>query len=275
MAPVTDPSVLAMFERLNVEFYTAARSRPWADIKVDDDLLWGATGIPHGAFNGATGAAFTEANADARIERVLGYFRELRLDMTWWIGPTSTPADLGTRLIAHGLKAEAPVPGMAAPLDGWQPPPVPAELVVRRVTDDAAFHAVTEVMFAGFEMPAELVMPFEERFREFCVGPRAIQQTFLGTIDGRAVATSLGMIVDDTIGIFNVATLPDARRRGYGAAVTAAAMAHGQAGGARRAILESSPMGRSVYESLGFRQVCEVTVFEGHFSGDGPPDPAA
>jgi predicted GNAT family acetyltransferase len=74
------------------------------------------------------------------------------------------------------------------------------------------------------------------------------------------------LVVDEVVGIYNVATVPDARRGGFGTALTAAAMAYGLERGARWAILESSSMGMSVYERLGFRQVCEVVVYEGRFS---------
>jgi len=83
------------------------------------------------------------------------------------------------------------------------------------------------------------------------------------------------MLVDDVVGIYNVATAVEARRRGAGAAVTAAAMADARARGARWAILESSEMGRSVSERLGFRQVCEVVTFAGHFSGGAEETPDA
>ena len=274
MSSVTDPSLIAMFDRQMVEFYLAARSRPWADVKVDDDVLWGTTGLPLSAFNGATAATFTETTADARIDQVLDYFRELKIDMSWWVGPTSTPADLGERLVARGLVADGVAPGMAVSLEGWTPPPVPEGLVVEPTLDVASFRRAMEVMFAGFEMPADLLVPFEERFRGFCVGPGAIQRTFLATAEGMPVATSLGMVVDDVVGIYNVATAPDARRRGFGGAITAAAMAYGRELGARWAILESSPMGVSVYERLGFRQVCEVVVYEGRFSDRHEAAPA-
>ena len=91
-----------MFDRSMVDFYVQGRRRPWADIKIDDDVVWGATGLPLQAFNGAVGATFSESTADARIETVLDYYRELKLDMSWWVGPTS-PAWLGDRLVAHGL----------------------------------------------------------------------------------------------------------------------------------------------------------------------------
>ena len=97
-----DPAVIEMVDRSMVDFYVQGRRRPWADIKIDDDVVWGATGLPLQAFNGAVGATFGESTADARIEAVLDYYRELKLDVDWWVGPTS-PAWLGDRLVAHGL----------------------------------------------------------------------------------------------------------------------------------------------------------------------------
>ena len=73
--------------------------------------------------------------------------------------------------------------------------------------------------------------------------------------------------IDGMVAIYNVATIPAARRRGFGAAVTAAAMADAKADGARWAILETSGMGRSVDEGLGFRHVADVAIYVGNFSG--------
>ena len=39
--------------------------------------MWGATGLPLQAFNGAVGATFSESTAYARIEAVFVYYREL------------------------------------------------------------------------------------------------------------------------------------------------------------------------------------------------------
>jgi hypothetical protein len=67
-----DRAVIEMFDRSMVEFYVQSRRRPWADIKIDDDVVWGSTGLPIQAFNGAIAATFSEAAAPARIETVLG-----------------------------------------------------------------------------------------------------------------------------------------------------------------------------------------------------------
>jgi ribosomal protein S18 acetylase RimI-like enzyme len=263
-----DPAVIEMFDRNMVEFYVQSRRRPWADVKVDDDVIWGSTGLPLQAFNGAIGARFTENDADERINTVLGYFRELRLDMSWWVGPTS-PAWLGDRLVAHGLEPDGVAPGMAVSLTDWSAPPRPDGLEIEPARDGATFHDAMDVMFDGFEAPREVQPLFEERFRDYSVGPRATSRTYVARLDGRAVATSLGAVFDGIVAIYNVATVPAARRRGAGAAITAEAMADAKAQGARWAILETSEMGRSVYERLGFRHVTDIAIYAGNFSGAG------
>ncbi|HEV8547159.1 MAG TPA: GNAT family N-acetyltransferase [Candidatus Limnocylindrales bacterium] len=262
-----DSGLIDAFDRMSKAFYKATPDRPWTVVRIDEDVTYADTGIPLETFNGAAFATFSESGADARIDDVLGFFRARRTDMSWWVGPASTPTDLVDRLVAHGLVLEGSVPAMTASIVDWTPPPAPDGIEIEPVVDAAAFHVAMEVMFDGFEMPREMLLAFEERYRDHCVGPSASGRFFTARLDGRPVATGLGLPSDGLVGIFNVATLPDARRRGAGGAVTAAAMAYGRACGARDAVLESSEIGRSVYERLGFRQVGEVRILVGRFGG--------
>jgi predicted acetyltransferase len=77
-------------------------------------------------------------------------------------------------------------------------------------------------------------------------------------VDGRAVATSLGFVGGGAVGIYGVGTVPDARGRGYGSAVTLAAMDWGAEKGADLAILHATELGEPVYRRLGFEAVCTI-----------------
>jgi ribosomal protein S18 acetylase RimI-like enzyme len=78
-------------------------------------------------------------------------------------------------------------------------------------------------------------------------------RAYVGEVDGQVVTTAFGMTRGDYVAIFNVATPPKHRRRGYGAAVTARAVEDGLSAGASWAWLQSSPAGHRIYEALGFR----------------------
>jgi predicted GNAT family acetyltransferase len=75
------------------------------------------------------------------------------------------------------------------------------------------------------------------------------------------VSTGLGVRSGRTIGIYNIATIPAARGKGYGAAITRRNVADGVAAGCDVAILQASDMGFPIYERIGFRTVVEYVGF--------------
>jgi GNAT superfamily N-acetyltransferase len=84
---------------------------------------------------------------------------------------------------------------------------------------------------------------------------------YVGYSDGQPVTSGLGIRTGRTIGVYNIATIEPARRRGFGAAMTRRIVADGAAGGCDVAILQATDMGYPVYERLGFRTVVEYDGF--------------
>lgn len=76
---------------------------------------------------------------------------------------------------------------------------------------------------------------------------------FVGRLDGTPCTTGMAAVHDGYVGVFNVATPPEFRRRGHGYAVTAQVVAAGASAGAHTAYLQASALGQSVYERMGFR----------------------
>lgn len=75
-------------------------------------------------------------------------------------------------------------------------------------------------------------------------------------IDGHTtVGRAMALLTPGMTGIYNVYVRPSHRSRGYGAALTAAAVAWGAARGSTGACLVASTMGFPVYQRLGFRRV--------------------
>lgn len=86
---------------------------------------------------------------------------------------------------------------------------------------------------------------------------------FLAAVDDDEVvrATAAVALWGEVAGVFFVDTDPDWRRRGVGAAMTAAALREAARLGATSASLDSSELGLTVYRRLGFHAVGEVTMF--------------
>jgi ribosomal protein S18 acetylase RimI-like enzyme len=77
----------------------------------------------------------------------------------------------------------------------------------------------------------------------------------LGTVDGKPVATSMAVVTGDTVGLYNVGVDPRFRRRGFGEAISRAAIDVGIEAGCVRAGLQASEMGFQLYRRMGFRTV--------------------
>jgi predicted GNAT family acetyltransferase len=81
---------------------------------------------------------------------------------------------------------------------------------------------------------------------------------WLGRVDGKPVGASMGYRTDHAVGVFGVTTIASARRRGYGAALTAAAMLPDTG---LPTVLASSKDGEQLYERLGFQRVGELSIW--------------
>jgi ribosomal protein S18 acetylase RimI-like enzyme len=157
---------------------------------------------------------------------------------------------------AHGFRVVVTRPGMVLDLHGYSAPPTAPGVETRLVTDEAGRSAFIDVQCAVFEMEqqvAEGLMPSSD-LRAGGV------RLYLGFIDGRPAAAAIAYVAFGTLGIFGVATLPGARRRGLGRAVTAQALNDGKAV-ADLAWLQSSQVGLPLYDAMGFRAVCDWDVW--------------
>ncbi|HET7472040.1 MAG TPA: GNAT family N-acetyltransferase [Candidatus Limnocylindrales bacterium] len=265
----SDAELLAASDHQSAAFFRAAARYPWATVHDDGDVVYGTTGIPLEVFNGATCARFEPATAAERIEAVLAPFRAARIDMSWMVGPTSTPADLVERLQDHGLVVDATEPVLGTSLEDWSAVPLADGIELEWVTHRAGFDEASRVMFAGFGMPESIFDAFADRFSMTVLGPDSYQRVVLARIDGEPVSTALGAVLDGVLGVYNVATIPARQRRGGGTAVTRAVIEDGIRQGAVAAMLQTSDAGRPVYERIGFHEVGTVTVLAGRFAGEG------
>jgi ribosomal protein S18 acetylase RimI-like enzyme len=77
----------------------------------------------------------------------------------------------------------------------------------------------------------------------------------LARVHGEVAGTALGFDLDGDCGVFNVSTLPHARRRGLGTALTALALHDAVDRGCRTASLQATEMAERIYAAAGFRDL--------------------
>jgi ribosomal protein S18 acetylase RimI-like enzyme len=131
---------------------------------------------------------------------------------------------------------------------------VDVELEIGLIAEEELGEAVATLAVA-FEAPEKLLARFAATVRTM---PEATW--YVGRFDDMIVSTALGFSIDGVTGIFNAATPPEHRGRGYGSALTARAVRDGFDGGSELAFLQSSELGHTVYSQLGFRDVEEYVL---------------
>jgi hypothetical protein len=167
-----------------------------------------------------------------------------------------------TTLIQAGLVpavAETSTPGMVAfPIDHAVIAAIAyPDLEIRRVTDAAGIDAHRWVATAGFGSDPSVALG--TACADLLDRPECV--AYVGVADGKPVASGLGWRTGRTIGVYSIATIEAARRRGYGAAMTARVVADGVVAGCDVAALQASEIGRPIYERLGFRTVVRYIAY--------------
>ncbi len=205
------------------------------------DLLWRCDGIvPAIHLNAITLSPLSEGDVLAEVEEAVaasesGHFSVwdswMELDLTHL-----------------GFTAETPDSSYVRP-PGGSNVAIPDELEIEVVSDAAGLEEFERASKEGFETP--------EVFRggrwhvPASLGVPGMSY-FVSRVQWRAVSVSIAVVGDGVVGVYGVATHPKHRRKGYGAALTWAAV---QTAPDLPAVLNPSKMGASMYRSMGFREV--------------------
>jgi GNAT superfamily N-acetyltransferase len=267
-APMIDQRTLARREHENLvaTFVQIASVVPGSLITRVGGIALIATGLPLRFFNqvlveedDAQERALEAAVAAtrARGDRFLVHLR---------VGVDKRFVSTMKRLGLVPMETGALMPGMALQPVPSLPLAVEPGHEIRRVFDPAGVEGHIHAAIEGFEMPEPIAR---------AIVPLALVSLpgialYAGYTDGVPVSSGLGVRSGNTIGIYNIATVPSHRRRGYAAAMTSRIAADGAAAGCDVAILQSTEMGRPVYEGLGFTTVVEYRAYIDPESRDEP-----
>ncbi|MDQ4099051.1 MAG: GNAT family N-acetyltransferase [Chloroflexota bacterium] len=260
--PAIHPATIAAAIEANLSAYMLSfADLPGATAHRGGDLVWVDSGVPTAVYNAVIAAWLESETVDARVQSVIAHFERVARPVTWHIGPTSTPGDLGERLLAHGFAHSEDEPGMAASLaDLDQQVVAPAGLAIDPACDETSLAEWVDVWL--FPLPAEGRRLYRDALHQRALLPNAPWRYYVGRRERRPVATAELFIDAGVASVHNVVTLPELRRQGIGEAMTRHALREARQLGARVAVLTASPDGFSIYQRLGFREYCRFRRFE-------------
>ncbi|GIH18501.1 GNAT family N-acetyltransferase [Rugosimonospora africana] len=244
-------ALAALGEKTIWEGCAAYRSAPGVTV----GHRWFLTGSGYAGLNGV----FLPAHGPIDLATASAPFRAAGVPMLWHL-PPDAPKELDGRLAGAGYRFEEAEPMMVCDLNEVGAAAIqPAGLTIRRVTDrrDLARFAEVWMGVSTAEVVADVV-----RLRSANgFGPQARFEHLLGFAEGRPVACAAVFHGSAAAEVQHIVTSRGERRRGFGSAMTAAALAAVRSRGGRTAVLTASPQGEGIYSALGFRAVGVVRRF--------------
>jgi len=175
--------------------------------------------------------------------------------------PRSPTESVNKVLSGLGFHFGATLPAMAIDIEKLPATSISSKYHFERLTDISKIEAWTEAMGFGYGLPPSLAPMFSPVGLGLDTALDAPVQFYSVEDDGWPVATSVIYLANGVAGIYCVCTLPDHRRNGLGAHVTAEPLRIIQRLGYRVGILQASADGHPVYKRLGFEDFGAIHLF--------------
>jgi GNAT superfamily N-acetyltransferase len=135
---------------------------------------------------------------------------------------------------------------------GGEPPPSPSGLHIETVATPEGLIEFERMSSAGFESPPPQPAAVHHP-DSLGDGPLTY---FLGRVDGEPVTASITCVAEGCVGVYGLATIPEFRNRGYGAAMTWRAISVAPE---LPSVLQPSDLARPLYRRLGYEPVGRFT----------------
>ncbi|MBS1715777.1 MAG: GNAT family N-acetyltransferase [Armatimonadetes bacterium] len=187
--------------------------------------------------------------------------RTLAEGLAMIIVPGPLDPGLESDLAPFGFVHGGEIPAMKVALDGMPSPKLPDAYTFERLSsaDDGEDWAKTlSESYPVAPLAARSMSPVHVRTDDAADAPL---QFFRIRSGDETVGVSLLAMIDGLAGIYCVGTMPDHRRKGLGAVLTAGPLAVARDLGLTTGVLQSSEAGYSVYRGLGFEDDGAVQLY--------------
>ncbi|MGE0010165.1 MAG: GNAT family N-acetyltransferase [Candidatus Babeliales bacterium] len=183
-----------------------------------------------------------------------------KLPFTW----ATNPADKKTHalLAAHGFTLINTFPAMSVSLTDFTCSPCDNDISIQELTlADPELIEWASILVSSFSNfgHTKHVLKMLHTFQEQ-LGSKTYT-IFLARYNGEPAAAGLVVIHGEIASLHKIGTRPEFRHKGLGYAVTQALLVHAKNRGCKQALLIASPLGRPVYERLGFREYATYTFY--------------
>lgn len=232
---------------------------PGARVDAADGWLLGAGRSDHPVVSNAVFRREDGVDAAELLVRAREFFFSMGRGFSVWTrGGQAEDRDLIAAAEAAGMQLAYGMPEMVLESPAEEPA-LGAGVELRRLTsaDQAEdYWRIAAASYAEYGFPPEIFSGYTDHAGLLAENVVA----FLAYVEDEPVSIAMTVVSDGVAGIYWVGTLERARGRGLGRATTAAATNAGFELGAEIASLQASPMGKPIYEAMGFETIYEYRM---------------
>jgi len=225
-------------------------------------VTWFYTGLQFALFNGVpvinTDGGGVKQTFESLRERISAH----PAPALWWISPISKPGNIDSLLTGYGIEPVGEVPAMAmnlADLDD-RLDSIPG-FTVERVSGADMQALWGRIAAIGNGCNDEVIRNMEKMESSIDDPGYQEQIRYIGYLDGEPVASTALVLDAGVAGIYAVATVPEARKKGIGKYLTVMPLRDAKERGYRVGILQSSSAGYSIYQKIGFKEVFKYRLY--------------
>jgi GNAT superfamily N-acetyltransferase len=233
---------------------------PAAGIEAEPGWLFGAGCSTHPVISNGAFRRDDDVDAGEFVARAKEFFATRERGFSIWVrGGQAEDRDLVSVAEAAGFQPVYEMPEMTLG-EKLEPPELPPGGELRRLTaieQANDFWRVATTSYSSIGFPPEVFAGYTNHAGLLAENVVA----FLALLDGEPVGIAMTMVSHGVAGIYWVGSLEQARGKGIGRAVTAAATNAGFDLGADIASLQASPMGKPIYEAMGYETAFEYQMF--------------
>ena len=232
---------------------------PDATVEVGEGWFFGAGSNPHPTISNAAFRADDDLASVEFLARASDFFASRGRGFSVWVrGDQPEDEDLAAAARAAGLELVYAMPEMALETKVEQPP-LPPGAELREVTapkQAVEYWQIAAASYTSLGFPPEVFGGYSDHAGLLAENVAA----FVAHLDGEPVSIAMTIVSHGVAGIYWVGSLERARGKGLGRVVTAAATNAGLELGADLASLQASPMGKPIYEAMGYETVFDYRL---------------
>jgi GNAT superfamily N-acetyltransferase len=249
-----EEELLRSGDRMNLEAWrSAVRARPGCEFESFDGFFVHSYPLPAESLNEVI-VTHRPSDPDKVLKTAVSYFSN-RSAQWGLVCPQEWGTLMGAPCREAGLTPLPPRPTMVLAANSYRPVSDVTGFVCRRVGDRESLAVFNQTFARANDLPPTSFWLSSG----FLTAPN--WDLLVGFLGGEPVATGVGYTFGGITGIWGIATLPSARGRGIGTAITGSVAEAGKRWGSRAAHLWATEMGLPVYRRMGFRHVANKAAW--------------